>query len=101
MNLQDFMRKAGAEESYIRGEDPYLKLSISDKNDDRFESVVAVFDDEPESVYVLRYKMSGVRMISHEMVLDNHNGLHTNFLTAYTDFIKSLEQSSIKFDLFE
>ena len=99
MNLLEFMKEKKAKESLIRGESPYLKLEISSKLEDRFCTCVAVFKDDPEVLYVLRFKMSGVHIISNDDVLLNHNCLHTNFKKAYIRFIKNLEINHIKFEI--
>lgn len=101
MNLKEFMMKSEAKKCTIDSIHPYLKLSISDKGSDRFESNIVLFDDEPNVIYVIRHKMSGLRIISNTNVLNNFNDLHTNFKTAYKIFITELKASNIDFILNE
>ena len=69
------------------------------KYKDRFESAVAVFEDEPKVLYVLRWKMSGLNFVSHKDVLGNHNNLHSNFKKAYENLLDQLKANNIDFEL--
>ena len=98
MNLVQYLQDKGAK--HIDGPDaPHLQLSISKKKGDRFESFIFVYDDEPKKIYVVRLKTSGLRFITHDDVLSNHNNLHTIFKYSYDMLIIELKKNGITFTL--
>ena len=98
MNLQDYMIQLGAKKSSISGDNPHLLLTLASRNKkDRFPSDLAVFDDEPTMLYVLRHKTSRVHIISNKDVQDNFNNLHTYCKVEYNYIIQKLQANEIDF----
>lgn len=63
----------GFEADYDERQIYFLPLK---KGNDRF-STTLMYDGETESFHIIRYLMSGFREISKEVLMQNHNDLHS------------------------
>lgn len=62
-----------------------------EKGSDRFYHFLRWYDDEPERFYIDCLYTNGVKTISEEDFLRNHNGLSTNAVNCYLKIIDKLE----------